>query len=165
MRLGIDGAYFIRKLAAAKEPCLASTGGLPLSFKKSLIDELKNYKSLSVQLFFVFNGLPWKKEKPFSFDDRRPIARQQGWDYLAAGRTDAAFSTWSNASSVPHNDLLVLVMEVLDDLGVEYIRAPYSALAQLAYMDKHSDLGYFDAVIAGSEYLLFDVEQEQIFPF
>ena len=164
LRIGIDGSYFIRKLAALKEPYLSATGGLPLSFADTLKQELLKYKQANVQLFLVFNGLQWRRgaqEKPFAFEDRRPLARQQAWDFYAQGKTDAALSAWGSTGSVPQNDLLPVVFSVLDEMEVEYIRAPYSALAQLAYMDKHShpDFGFFDIVYAGSEYLLFDVDR------
>lgn len=55
-------------------------------------------------------------------------------------------------------DLLHVVFEALDDHKINYMRAPYSAWAQLAYLKRHPRQ-YITAVVGGSELLMFDVDK------
>lgn len=118
-----------------------------------LVNKILN-SNMGIELFFVFNGLPWKKERPFSVEDRRPLIRNQAWDSYAAGKSDLAMSQWSIAGSVALNDLIPIALQILDEFDIPYVRAPYSSLGQLSYLDQQR-LGYFHAVFAGSEFLLF----------
>lgn len=76
------------------------------------------------------------------------------------GYFDRALASWSSSGSMPpQNDLLGLVFEVFSERNIEFIRAPYAALAQLAYMDKSVRNAALHAVYANSDILLYDVDR------
>ncbi|KAJ1672869.1 hypothetical protein EV182_006331, partial [Spiromyces aspiralis] len=87
---------------------------------------------------FVFNGLALpRKDKPFSIEDTRPNVRNMGWKSLWNGNQTQALETWVHANSVYATDLVPLVIRTLQKNGVEFIRAPYSAMGQLEYLYNH----------------------------
>ena len=72
-----------------------------------------------------------RKDKPFSHEDRRPAQRAAGWDYYDKGRPDMAMGSWSNSGGIHPADMLNQVFHILHEHGIEFIRAPYSAWAQV----------------------------------
>jgi hypothetical protein len=79
-------------------------GGLPLMFKKVIEDDVAKYKKWELKPVFVFNGLPQplRKDKPFSVEDRRPVSRQQGWDYYSKGQVDNAYASWTSSGMLEY---------------------------------------------------------------
>lgn len=96
-------------------------------------DKLRTFvRANHIQPIIVFSGLSiLRKDKPFSIKDRRPLQRATGWDYYEQGRLEKALSSWSDSGGVPPADLLNLVFHVLHKHNVEFMRAPYSAWAQV----------------------------------
>lgn len=135
-------------------------GNPPYSTLQSVIvKELDRMKKLEITPFFVFNGFGLtRKDKPFSSEDTRPTKRAAAWNAYHTGRTDSAFTGWNSSNSVNQNEYLQIVFKILADNGVEFMRAPFSALAQLAYLEKHPR-GLIHAICGGSELLLWDVDR------
>ena len=80
----------------------------------------------------MFPGLSiLRKDKPFSFEDRRPSTRANGWDLYDKNRVDNALQTWGNGGGIHLADLCNYVCHILHQHGIEFIRAPYSAWAQV----------------------------------
>ncbi|KAG9301630.1 hypothetical protein G9A89_016700 [Geosiphon pyriformis] len=160
-RLGIEGAYWLRKLlqSSGKEPATAAIGGIPIGLKAAIEKELNLIKSFGIIPFFVFNGLSViRKDKPFSTEDSRPTKRAQAWDAYEKGRQEQAFSSWGISNSIHQPDLLYFVFNVLRENDVEFMRAPYSAWGQLVYLERHPK-GFIHAIYGGSELLMYDVEK------
>ncbi|KAK9768141.1 hypothetical protein K7432_001435, partial [Basidiobolus ranarum] len=161
IRLGIDGAYWLRKLlqATVREATPAAMGGAPFGLKAAIERELELFKSHDIQPFFVFNGLSLiRKDKPFSSEDTRPQKRANAWDAYEKGKMDQAMSGWISSGSIYQPDLLNLVFEILHSHKIEFIRAPYSAWAQLVYLEKHNK-EFIHAIYGSSELLMYDVDK------
>ncbi|KAG2236720.1 hypothetical protein INT48_000718 [Thamnidium elegans] len=157
-RLGIDGNYWIRKVVA-KENAVTAMGGLPLRLVETIERELEGYKSNGIQPIFVFSGLSIiRKDKPFSTEDSRPSHRAAGWDFYDRGKVDLALSNWASSSGINSAELLNTVIHILNKNKVEFIRAPYSAWAQLAFMYTHPRQ-LVNAVCGGSELLMWDIDK------
>ncbi|KAL0092293.1 PIN domain-like protein [Phycomyces blakesleeanus] len=157
-RLGIEGNYWLRKILA-KEPAVAALGGIPFNLKHSIEREIKHFKDNHIQPLFVFPGLSiLRKDKPFSSDDNRPSHRATGWELYEKGKTDLALTHWINSGGIHPADLLNQVFHILHQHGIEFIRAPYSAWAQLSYMYNHPR-PMVSAVYGGSELLMFNVDK------
>ncbi|KAG2214324.1 hypothetical protein INT47_000880 [Mucor saturninus] len=157
-RLGIDGNYWLRKVLA-KENAVTAMGGLPLRLVETLEKELEGFKSSGIQPIFVFSGLSIiRKDKPFSTEDTRPSHRAAGWDFYDRGKVDLAMSNWASSSAINSAELLNTVFHILNKNKVEFIRAPYSAWAQLAFMYTHPRQ-LVNAVCGGSELLMWDIDK------
>lgn len=62
-------------------------GTPPLALLRELVArEVAALKATGIIPFFVFNGLPWKRDKPFSAEDYRPAKRAKAWDDYEQGR-------------------------------------------------------------------------------
>ncbi|ORE21472.1 hypothetical protein BCV71DRAFT_49595 [Rhizopus microsporus] len=134
-------------------------GGLPLRLRESIEKELKQFKSHGITPIFVFPGLSiLRKDKPFSKEDTRPSHRAAGWEFYEKGKTDLAMSNWASSGGIHPADLLNCVFHILHENNVEFIRAPYSAWAQLAYMYTHPKQ-LVNAVYGGSELLMWDIDK------
>ncbi|KAK9763372.1 hypothetical protein K7432_010006 [Basidiobolus ranarum] len=161
IRLGIDGTYWLRKLlqSTVREAAPAAMGGVPFGLKAAIERDLELFRSHNIQPFFVFNGLALiRKDKPFSSEDFRPQKRANAWDAYEKGKIDQAMSGWISSGSTYQPDLLSVVFEVLHSHDIEFIRAPYSAWAQLVYLEKHSK-EYIHAIYGSSELLMYDVDK------
>ncbi|CEG64051.1 hypothetical protein RMATCC62417_01095 [Rhizopus microsporus] len=134
-------------------------GGLPLRLRESIEKELKQFKSHGITPIFVFPGLSiLRKDKPFSKEDTRPSHRAAGWEFYEKGKTDLAMSNWASSGGIHPADLLNCVFHILHENDVEFVRAPYSAWAQLAYMYTHPKQ-LVNAVYGGSELLMWDIDK------
>ncbi|CDH60807.1 xpg i-region protein [Lichtheimia corymbifera JMRC:FSU:9682] len=157
-RLGIEGNYWLRKILG-KDPAVTAMGGIPLKLKDTVENEIKAFKANNIQPIFVFPGLSiLRKDKPFSIEDRRPSTRANGWDLYDKNRLDSALQAWGNGGGIHLADLCNYVCHILHEHGIEFIRAPYSAWAQLAYMYTHPRQ-IVSAVYGGTELLMFDVDK------
>ncbi|KAG0166946.1 hypothetical protein DFQ30_006536, partial [Apophysomyces sp. BC1015] len=158
VRLGIEGNYWLRKVLA-KEPVVVAMGGTPLNLRQSIEREIMAFKANHIQPIFVFPGLSiTRKDKPFSSEDSRPSYRATGWDLYEKGKLEMALGNWGNSGGVHPADLLNQVFHILHENNVEFIRAPYSAWAQLAYMHNHPKQ-IVTSVYGGSELLMFNIDR------
>ncbi|ORX48366.1 hypothetical protein BCR36DRAFT_79758 [Piromyces finnis] len=178
-KIGFEGQYWLRKiikpLSHARMPnateaktlenitanIVAMGGTFPYnSFKTLLEKEINKIRSLDIYPFFVFNGLSFlRKDKPFSIDDTRPNKRSSGWDHYEKGKLDMAHNTWSSSGSVHQNEFMNLVFKIFQENNIEFMRAPYSSWAQLAYLQQK---GYIQSVYSGSEMLMWCGDNDNV---
>jgi len=167
-RIGIEGHYWLRKiLKPGTNHCLdqilasvvATGGSLSYETLSQIINkELDSFKAYGITPFFVFNGLAVKRDKPFSFEDLRPSKRDMAWSSYQSGRYDAAQDSWLKSNSLNQTDYIQLVFQILNEAGVEFMRAPYSVWGQLTYLEQHPKQ-LVHAVYAGSEMIMWDVDR------
>ncbi|KAF8930492.1 temperature dependent protein affecting M2 dsRNA replication-domain-containing protein [Dissophora ornata] len=160
IRLGIDGNVWLKKiLQDSSEQYLAGIGGTPSCMRKAIEKELEGFKAASIHPLFVFSGLALiRKDKPNVDDDLKIATRNTAWDAVNAGKMDLALSSWGTFPAVHLSDLIHIVIRILKEHNVDYIRAPYDAGAQLVYMERNPKQ-IIHAIYAGSELLMFDVDR------
>ncbi|KAF9946647.1 hypothetical protein BGZ65_009513, partial [Modicella reniformis] len=163
IRLGIDGNVWLKKITqAASEQYLAGIGGTPSGIRKAIEKELEGFKAASIHPLFVFSGLALiRKEKPFFNEEGRIAKRNTAWDAVNHGKMDMAMSSWNTSFIIHQPDLIHLVIRILKEHNIDYIRAPYGAAAQLVYLERNLKQ-IIHAIYAGSEgseLLMFDVDR------
>ncbi|KAG0330150.1 hypothetical protein BGZ99_008013 [Dissophora globulifera] len=160
IRLGIDGNVWLKKVTqAASEQYLAGIGGIPSGLRKAIEKELDGFKAASIHPLFVFSGLALiRKEKPYVSGDAMISKRNTAWDAVNSGKMQLALSSWSTSYVIHQPDLIHLVIRILKEHNVDYIRAPYGAGAQLVYLECNPKQ-IIHAIYAGSELLMFDVDR------
>ncbi|KAL8995584.1 MAG: hypothetical protein Q9169_004695 [Polycauliona sp. 2 TL-2023] len=155
--VGIDATYYLE--ATPKEPLVSALGGFPLALEASIVKDLKDLQSLGLRLHFVFNGLEYGiDDDPF------------GPSLTAANNNALAFETYENnqaahaiqvfrTSGAPTAAALSeFLKKTLHKHGFPFTVAPYSALAQLAYFEKHPN-GFVDAIYGPAELFLYGVDK------
>ncbi|KAG0373226.1 hypothetical protein BGX24_011966 [Mortierella sp. AD032] len=160
IRLGIDGNVWLKKIIsqAASEQFLAGIGGMPSCMRKAIEKELEGFKAASIHPLFVFSGLALiRKDKAHFNEDPKISKRNAAWDAVNAGKMELALSHWSS-SHVHQPDLIHLVIRILKENNIDYMRAPYGAGAQLVYLERNPKQ-IIHATYAGSELLMFDTDR------
>jgi hypothetical protein len=78
MRLGVDGAYWLRRLyySMPKEDSVMAMGGIPLGLKQAILRDLENFRKLNCELFIVFSGIPQPMRKTPPVDTRPEVRKQ-----------------------------------------------------------------------------------------
>jgi len=178
-KIGIEGQYWLRKIIKpinhSRMPnppetktlenitanIVAMGGTFPYNTFKALLEkEINKFRSLDIYPFFVFNGLSFlRKDKPFSSEDTRPNKRSSGWENYEKGRIEMAHNTWSSSGSVHQNEFMNSVFKIFQENNIEFMRAPYSSWAQLAYLQQK---GYIQSVYSGSEMLMWCGDNDNV---
>ncbi|KAF9108378.1 hypothetical protein BGX29_000631 [Mortierella sp. GBA35] len=161
IRLGIDGNVWLKKIIsqAASEQFLAGIGGTPSCMRKAIEKELEGFKAASIHPLFVFSGLALiRKDKSYVNDDPKISKRNAAWDAVNAGKMELALSSWNSSYVVHQPDLIHLVIRILKENNIDYMRAPYGAGAQLVYLERNPKQ-IINATYAGSELLMFDIDR------
>ncbi|KAI9759230.1 MAG: hypothetical protein M4579_002518 [Chaenotheca gracillima] len=145
---------------ATQEPLLAALGGHPLELKSRIEDDLEKLQAAGVTPIFIFSGMDIaRKEKfpPGLVESMRENAR--AWDMY--GESDRALANESiqvfrSSGSIKPQGLFRFLQQILYAHNVKFMVAPYSACAQLAYLDQHPRQ-FVDAIWGSSELFLFEV--------
>lgn len=109
--------------------------GIPLPppvTQSALHSYLDPSRAASIHPLFVFSGLALiRREKPVVNDDVKISKRNTAWDAVTSGKMELAMSAWSTVYGIHPPDLIHLVIRILKEHNIDYIRAPYGAGAQV----------------------------------
>ncbi|EIW71069.1 XPG domain-containing protein [Tremella mesenterica] len=167
-RLGIDASLYLRNLLSdptAREPLVASTGGLPLALTARVENDLRTLERLNIRPVFVFAGLPTcTRAPPKGLDpgqERDRAVKAEAWGYYENGEVERAVlalsqvrgGAWTDA-----RDVARLIMRTFKHRQVEYVVAPYLQFAQLTYLLQHQK-GYIHAIYSSTECLLWPIDK------
>ncbi|KAG0265507.1 hypothetical protein DFQ27_000586 [Actinomortierella ambigua] len=159
-RLGIDGNAWVKKISiSASEQYLAGIGGVASKLRKAVEKELEGFKNYGIHPMFVFSGLNWtRRDKPSVNDGGKIAMRNSAWEAVNNGKLEQAQSSWSSSNFVHQSDLVHLIIRILKEHGISYMKAPYGAGAQLVYLERNPKQ-IVHAIYGGSELLMFDVDR------
>lgn len=158
--IGVDASYYLdlRLNKNSQEPLIHALGGTPYCLKKIVKDDVQALRKYDVSLIFVFNGLDFVgRQHPPAQAMANFRAHEDGWQHYQAGDAEQTVSDFTRAS-FPVEMLHRNLQKLLTDLQVQYIVAPYSATAQLSYLDKQPN-HLIDAVMGSTDCFLFDVDK------
>ena len=80
----------------------------------------------------MFSGLNLiRKDKPSVNEGSKLAKRNAAWDAVHNGKMDVALSSWSSSNFVHRSDLIHLVIRILKEHGMNYMKAPYGVGAQV----------------------------------
>ncbi|KAA6408456.1 MAG: hypothetical protein FRX48_07538 [Lasallia pustulata] len=158
--IGIDAAYYLeRLLMPSKEPLLSALGGSPFGLEFAIMKELSVLQAAGFKPHFVFNGLDYGiKDDPFGPSIASSLANAAAFDIYEKEMPDAAIRLFQESGSPTAAALSEFFKKVLYQRRIEFTVAPYSALAQLAYYEKHPSQ-FIDAVYGPSELFLYGIDK------
>ncbi|KAJ5315431.1 hypothetical protein N7476_005738 [Penicillium atrosanguineum] len=182
--VGIDASHYISQHLtnqSTREALLGALGGFPFALKNNIEKELQTFKSLGVGYIFVFNGLQFgKKEHRTNTSPASVRSFEQAWDLYDQQQADQVVDAFSNAAhsfarapqqfspvladqsqisgTPPPETLYKFLQRILNQNGVSFMVAPYSAAAQLAYLHRGAN-PVIDAIYGPSETLMFDIDK------
>ncbi|KAL8930589.1 MAG: hypothetical protein Q9208_000459 [Pyrenodesmia sp. 3 TL-2023] len=155
--IGVDAAYYLE--GHAKEPLLSALGGFPLALESSIVRDISDWQAVRITPHFVFNGLDNAvDDDPFGPSLASARANALAFDTYDRGQPNQAIELFRKSGTPTSAALSGFLKRVLHKHGLAFTVAPYSALAQLAYFEKHP--GHFiDAIYGPSELFLYGVDK------
>ncbi|OAL46646.1 PIN domain-like protein [Pyrenochaeta sp. DS3sAY3a] len=157
-RVGIEAADYLSKRIlnhlTAKEPLVPALGGLPLALKLHIEADLTALKSLDIEPWFVFSGLDiTKHDDPFRQKQDEAAVNANAWNLYDSHQAEASVGKFGESKYVTPEDLFRALQSILTQRNVRFLVAPYSAWAQLAYLEKSQNV---HAISGSPDILLFD---------
>lgn len=163
-RLGIDGSAYIEGLLrdnSKEEAFTPAVGGPPLTITATLGSHLKVLEHNHIKPVFVFDGLQprgtWavKREARAADLAQKLATREQAWDMYENEQEQEAAQAFTASNALTTRDLWRTVQRAYKHRSVENMTAPYTAAAQLLYLERH-EKSYIHAVYGSTELLLYD---------
>jgi len=155
--LGVDGFGWLHRgaIACASNLALDKPTTQYVSF---VVNKVRMLLDFGITPYLVFDGdaLPSKAGTNMKRRSERVAAKELGLSLLRSGKKEQAFQEFQKAvtitSQMTHN-----VIEVLREMNVQVLVAPYEADAQLAYLEQQ---GIIDGVLSeDSDLLVFGVKK------
>lgn len=159
--IGIDASYYLdlHLNKHSQEQLLNALGGLPFVLKSSVERELSVFTSHGITPIFVFNGLDFGGIKRGSAGQpaETSLAYEKAWEAYDSGNVAEVLNCFQKAGNSTEA-VYKLLQKILVQNKVDFIVAPYSAGAQLAYLEKQQDR-FLDAIMGSTDLFLFDIEK------
>ncbi|KAF9700807.1 hypothetical protein EKO04_002054 [Ascochyta lentis] len=160
-RVAIEAAHYLQHRILshprAREPLVPALGGLPLGMKQYIEEDLNTFESLQIEPWFVFSGLDiTKSDDPFQQKQREAGVNTVAWNLYDSNQAEASVAKFGESTYVTPEDLFRFLQSILIERKVHFQVAPYSAWAQLAYLEKET---FVHAISGASEVLLFECDK------
>ncbi|KAH7067400.1 temperature dependent protein affecting M2 dsRNA replication-domain-containing protein [Paraphoma chrysanthemicola] len=160
-RVGIEAADYLANRILnhprAKEPLVPALGGLPLALQHHIEDDLDAFKAAGIEPRFVFSGLDiTKQDDPFRQKQEEAAVNANAWNLYDSHQAEASVAKFGESTYVTPEDLFSALQSILTKRELRFTVAPYSAWAQLAYLERS---GFCQAVSGSSDILLFECDR------
>ncbi|KEF53101.1 uncharacterized protein A1O9_11009 [Exophiala aquamarina CBS 119918] len=158
--IGVDASYYLdlRLNGNNEEPLKHALGGIPFCFKKTVEDDIALLRQHGITLIFVFNGLDYvNKSRPDSLSTDSRRVQDEAWHHYLSGDSKRTVTDFGKAK-YPVDIMTRPLQKILIENKVQFLVAPYSATAQLAYLFKLPEQ-YIDAVMGNTEAFLFGIDR------
>jgi hypothetical protein len=125
--------------------------------KEDLKEDLLELADANIKPIFVFPGLDHINKSPLDSQSVETArAAELGWARYKNNRSDDAVKEFSKAK-YPIGQLFRYLQEQLIENDIEFLVAPFSAVAQLSYMLKLDTI--IDAIFGSTEHFLFGIDK------
>jgi len=160
-RVGIEAADYLTNRILnhprTKEPLVPALGGLPLALQQHIEADLDVFKREGIEPRFVFSGLDLTNpENPFERKQDEAVVNANAWNLYDNHQAEASVAKFGESTYVTAEDLFPTLQAILTQRELRFTVAPYSAWAQLAYLERS---GFCQAVSGASEILLFECDR------
>ena len=159
--IGVDASYYLGQCLNEynEEPLKVALGGIPFTITARVEEDLQAAKDAGVKLIFIFDGLDYvNKSHADAESTDSQGSHESGWAHYLQGDPKATVQDFGKAK-YPLALVLRHLRKILLANEVDFLVAPFSSLAWLAYL-YHMDQGQpIDAVMASSDAFLFDVDK------
>ncbi|KAG8631972.1 hypothetical protein KVT40_001112 [Elsinoe batatas] len=157
--LAIDAESHIHKIltADAKEPLLPALGGTPFNIENTIDEQIKQFEDANIKPFFIFHGISAIGEnKKLVTSEHLAKKIDEAWDLYNASNPDQAVAAFGTACTFDSEHIYRYVQSIFHRKNVPFLVAPYSAYAQIAYLENEKIV---DAIQGPSELLAFNTQR------
>lgn len=169
--LGISVSHYIDLLYNVRpEPLVPAVGGFPLAVKDLIDHDLAALKAQNITPVFVFDGLSLaitSVDKPFTGASQSAESavteqrRQQAWEVYNTGNAENAVRQFDEVASfdLRQQQVKTNLIKYFIEQEVSYLVAPYTASAQLVYLQNE---GYIDTIYGPLDVLMYPAVEKVI---
>lgn len=166
--IGVEATSYLQNMIdnpPSHEPLLAALGGDPMTLKSHIQNELDLWKQNNITPIFVFDGQSSKGKDEISLWKAKHALKQtqHAWDLYGENHPETAVKTFGGSGAIRAQDLYRILQEVLAERDLDFVIAPFSACAQIAYLES-LDTPYIDGIMGSQELLLYDIKDNIILP-
>ncbi|PBP27891.1 XPG domain-containing protein [Diplocarpon rosae] len=166
--IGVEATSYLQHMIddqPAHEPLLAALGGDPIALRHHIENELDKWKAHSMRPVFVFDGQSIVGKDDMALKNARAalVKTQKAWELYSNNHPEEAVKTFGASGAIRVQNLYHILQEVLAERGLEFLIAPFSACAQLAYLDT-IDEQFIDGIMGSKELLLYNINDAIINP-
>lgn len=166
--IGVDAYSWLYKAASAFAFDLYDKERATKGMEKCVglcIRKCKTLMEHGITLYFVFDGEehPMKKDTSQKRRERKENARERVEELLSKGKRKEALSQMARCVKVDRvlDGKLICALEAE---GIRYMRAPYEADPQLAYLERICEIDYIatedsDLIVYGAKKVLFKLNE------
>ncbi|KAK5939190.1 hypothetical protein PMZ80_008493 [Knufia obscura] len=159
--IGVDASYYLDQCLNEnnEEPLKVALGGIPFTLTARIEEDLQAARDAGVKLIFIFDGLDYVNKTPAGAESSESqAAHESGWTHYLQGDPKSTVQDFGKAK-YPLSLVLRHLRKILLSNEVDFLVAPFSSLAWLAYL-YHMDQGQpIDAIMASPDAFLFDVDK------
>merc|ERR1711865_500229 len=140
LKLGVDGLRWLLSLKI-NEPYQVAMGGMYLSLRPRIAKALVDFEEAGIRPLFVFSGLQLARTTRPNPENRSfTDACVKGWQLEHGGDRDQSKEAF-NSQSTFTTEHINRVIQILQQLGAEVMRAPFCAQPQLVWMLQYNLVG------------------------
>ena len=161
--IGVDASHYLdlRLNGTAEEPLKHALAGTPFCLRPNLLDDVEICNTAGCKLVFVFNGLDHinKSPPPSQSPQSAKAVRECVAEVQPAKDSGAVLDEFTKAKFTVEG-MQRYFLQLLIEHKIDYLVAPYSAMAQLSYMVRlPEDQQYIDTIWGSTEYFLFGTDK------
>lgn len=164
--IAVHANYYLQSIMdneTTGEPLLAALGGYPFSMRKPIEEDLRSWKANGITPTFIFDGMGTAGSEEMAMRESQ-LAKEKmdgAWKPYYENQPTEAVQKFGKTGAVKARHLTRFFQQILLDLDIAFEVAPYSACAQLAYMDSE-DMDSSMGIMGPPELLMYNINESII---
>ncbi|KFY66921.1 hypothetical protein V496_01859 [Pseudogymnoascus sp. VKM F-4515 (FW-2607)] len=164
--IAVHASYYLQKFLdtpPSAEPLLSAIGGYPLAIRIHINADLDQWQKHGITPRFYFDGQATVGSEEVAMKDAKVSMEKSNaaWQPYYQNQPTEAVIAFGKTGSVKANHLQRYFQQILIERGLTFEVAPYSACAQMAYVDS-KDLDCAVGIMGPSELLLYNINESLI---
>lgn len=160
--IAVHAGYFLHKFITSppyQEPLHPVLGGNPFALKTHLEVELQAWQKLDLHPTFYFDGEGFVESEEIAMRESKvAYSKMEGaWKLYHNQQPNEAVIAFGKSGAAKPYHLYRFFQEILIQQGIPFEVAPYSACAQMAYMDRQ-DVDTVLGIMGPPELLLYSID-------
>ncbi|OBT59111.1 hypothetical protein VE04_01007 [Pseudogymnoascus sp. 24MN13] len=164
--IAVHASYYLQKFLdtpPSAEPLLSAIGGFPLAIRIHINADLDQWQKHGITPRFYFDGQATVGLEEVAMKDAKSSMEKSNaaWQPYYQNQPTEAVIAFGKTGSVKANHLQRYFQQILIERGLTFEVAPYSACAQMAYVDS-KDLDCAVGIMGPPELLLYNINESLI---
>ncbi|KFY28094.1 hypothetical protein V493_03100 [Pseudogymnoascus sp. VKM F-4281 (FW-2241)] len=164
--IAVHASYYLQKFLdtpPSAEPLLSAIGGFPLAIRIHINADLDQWQKHGITPRFYFDGQATVGSEEVAMKDAKVSMEKSNaaWQPYYQNQPTEAVIAFGKTGSVKANHLQRYFQQILIERGLTFEVAPYSACAQMAYIDS-KDLDCAVGIMGPPDLLLYNINESLI---